>query len=768
MDEKYAVGLIGELDGLKPILESAGIECVVGNVPYVGKEVRRLSEELGHPVPVLVEDPEKPDSGLQRWCAVFPVKTGIPVLVIRQGDVETLTGDDLSAVISPVALNDILERIGFPQLAELEGRTFPPGAFVAPPIHESSSLAPAEDDDDELARLEREMEDKEFASITSGITSESSSGYLQAPPLDMRSRGRRSADSDLEEAEQFNNPREHQSTGDQELDSAHGLGNGEDHYSNQVRQQEPEALHQMPERMVVRPAPSPAPRDHFEDQPESRENRDEQFGQQTNAEPAWQDSHRNDPQGRGYQPERAGQYAPNQDFDQHTSQYRQSPMHDQSRQGNGSLDQGQPEWNGNGYSEPGAQGGYQQDRNGQYGRPVQDPPQNQQWNGNYPPQDQRGYGYPPNDQFDPRGGFQRPDQYSPNQQGYGADPRYGDGFQQDPRGGYNQGQGSAFYNPQQQGFAPQNPRQGFGYQQEQFVHGRQALAKTVVVLSTKGGVGKSSTSLQLAHEAGLAGLKVILIDANSGQGDLMVMLGLERSGLPTIQDASLHNDPNVAFIEPEQINYYREHDADEVTFGFVAAPLSSTNRRGDVDNLFYERVIEEARKRGDLVIIDTQILENDDKTGVVEDLWAPIIKSETGWAIAVAECSTVNVNSLQVRLQHLTQGLNIPASKFMTLFNRVDMEDMGDVVAGHANAFRGYGEVLGGIPFSREAKLAMDSHQLELNTPLYSFRVLKALIRMTRTDALVERTKEIEEILAGPKKEPNFLVKLFNMKRNKK
>ena len=714
MDEKYAVGLIGDLAELRGILESVGIECIAGGTPTVAKAVRSLSEETGRPVPVLVEDPEREDKALQRWCSIFPAKTGNPLVLIRQGDIEMIQGADLLAVNAPVAVNDILARAGLPGFEALDGQTFPPGAFVP-----SQQSTPVAEEDDELAQLEREMEAQEFETITSGAGHIESSPAMQSQQSDMHGRNYQ-ADatgmnmSAMEEAV-YRDP--------EAVSEAHW---------NQAREQSPAPMNERERREP-------------ELNPQGFHN--EQGAQQKHEDQRWQ----NDQQGAVYEQEYTEAPKVNQNAEPRAQQYRQPaeperPWNTNAHQEQPSRQPAEPEQPINGYADQ------QSQRNDQFSGQSYGAPQDQQWPGNQTTQDQGRYGYPPNDQqgFSPYGQQQG---FNSQHQGYGQQQGFNSQHQ-----GYGQQQGFSPYS-QQQGFNPQH--QEYGQQQAHRAFSQQELGNAIVVLSPKGGVGKTSTSLQLAYEAGKAGMKVMLIDGNSGQGDLMGMVGLERSGLPTIQDASLNNDVGVCFIQPEQINHYRSHDADQATFGFVAAPLGSTNQRGDVDNLFYAKVIEEARRRADLVIIDTQILESDDKTGVVEDLWAPIIKSPTGWAIAVTECSAVSVNSLETRLAHLTSVSGIPASKFMTLFNRVDMDDMGEVVDGYGRSFRGYGEVLGAIPQSREAKMAMDEKQFELDTPLFSERVLKALLRVDRTPALLERRDEIESILAGPEKEPNFFSKLI-------
>ena len=52
------------------------------------------------------------------------------------------------------------------------------------------------------------------------------------------------------------------------------------------------------------------------------------------------------------------------------------------------------------------------------------------------------------------------------------------------------------------------------------------MARTIVVTSGKGGVGKSSVSVNIATTLAKNGMKVCLIDADFGLKNLDVMMGL--------------------------------------------------------------------------------------------------------------------------------------------------------------------------------------------------------------------------------------------------
>ncbi len=60
----------------------------------------------------------------------------------------------------------------------------------------------------------------------------------------------------------------------------------------------------------------------------------------------------------------------------------------------------------------------------------------------------------------------------------------------------------------------------------EFVKTRQEHARVIAVTSGKGGVGKTSTSVNLAISLAARGSRVILLDADLGLANVEVLLGL--------------------------------------------------------------------------------------------------------------------------------------------------------------------------------------------------------------------------------------------------
>jgi len=143
------------------------------------------------------------------------------------------------------------------------------------------------------------------------------------------------------------------------------------------------------------------------------------------------------------------------------------------------------------------------------------------------------------------------------------------------------------------------------------------LAEVVVVMSAKGGVGKSTVSLNLAQHAAAMGpdnYRVVLVDANRGQGDLRTHLRLHTFTTRTIYDTAQSGNPAEALLTPADIASYRDARWGEADFSFVPAPPSSLADPDVVTAGVYSEVIDYARSVADLVIVDTQIAEEHDTT----------------------------------------------------------------------------------------------------------------------------------------------------------
>lgn len=197
------------------------------------------------------------------------------------------------------------------------------------------------------------------------------------------------------------------------------------------------------------------------------------------------------------------------------------------------------------------------------------------------------------------------------------------------------------------------------------------LAPVVFVLSGKGGTGKSSTAILLAQRAGIHGhLNVALIDANRGQGDVTTYLRLDRASLRTMYDSAVTGDPLAGLVTAEELNAARHSSLEHLGFAVCLAPPAGMADPAVVTDAVYARTLDEVRRRADLVVVDTQIVESHDTSGLIDNFVAPTLAAG-GWAVAASDTSRPSVNNMNFRLSAF-QSLGIPPDRLLLLFNRVD------------------------------------------------------------------------------------------------
>ncbi|MGP4915552.1 nucleotide-binding protein [Brachybacterium tyrofermentans] len=203
-----------------------------------------------------------------------------------------------------------------------------------------------------------------------------------------------------------------------------------------------------------------------------------------------------------------------------------------------------------------------------------------------------------------------------------------------------------------------------------------APAEVIACFSGKGGEGKSTLALAFAQAAAeIGGKSVCLIDANRAQGDLGLYLRVRTTDLPSIFDAVMIGDPASAILSPEQLNQARQGRGDHLAFSFVQAPRpvkGSEDISAEIATVtaeHYTEVLQIARARFDLVIIDTQITEGLDTTGVIDRVVAPLL-ARGGYGVGICELTTPGVENLLVAMESLRQH-GAEATRMMSIANKV-------------------------------------------------------------------------------------------------
>lgn len=203
-----------------------------------------------------------------------------------------------------------------------------------------------------------------------------------------------------------------------------------------------------------------------------------------------------------------------------------------------------------------------------------------------------------------------------------------------------------------------------------------APAEVIACFSGKGGEGKSAVSLALAQAAAeVGGKSVCLIDANRAQGDLGLYLRVRTGDLPSLYDAVTIGDPASAILSPDQINDARQGRGDHIAFSIVQAPRP-VKGSGDIAQEIaavtaehYAEAIQIARERFDLVIIDTQITEGLDTSGVIDRAIAPLL-ARGAYGIGICELTTPGVENLLVAMESLRQH-SADGARMMSIANKV-------------------------------------------------------------------------------------------------
>ncbi len=203
------------------------------------------------------------------------------------------------------------------------------------------------------------------------------------------------------------------------------------------------------------------------------------------------------------------------------------------------------------------------------------------------------------------------------------------------------------------------------------VQGQQRPSSPVIIVfAGKGGVGKSVVSAALAERAASVGgiSKVVLADANRGQGDVRQYLRVSGP-LPSIFDAAVSGRIATAIVGPKRLNPSRPVGSQELHIGVVLAPTADQADPTVVTPEVYAAVIAEARKTSELVVIDTQISEGWDTSGIIDGVMIPLIL-DGAWGVVLSDSSRAGWKHMMERLSHL-QSQGAPSNRIIAALNRV-------------------------------------------------------------------------------------------------
>lgn len=233
----------------------------------------------------------------------------------------------------------------------------------------------------------------------------------------------------------------------------------------------------------------------------------------------------------------------------------------------------------------------------------------------------------------------------------------------------------------------------------------------VVCLAGKGGVGKSLMAKAIAEAASDGGLSVALIDANRGQGDQAKYLRLAPgASLPTIFDFAAGSARiEDVFLTPEIVNASRHpaamRTAAPVKYSVVLAPPAHLADPDVVTTAKYNQVVAYAKAHFDMVVLDTQIVEATDTSGLIDGMVIPLALAGA-WSIGVTDSSRPGLENLKERLAAFV-GAGADPSRILIAPNQLNPATKVDF-SQMAQSFAGLGTYMGHIVMDPRVENAMN------------------------------------------------------------
>lgn len=190
-------------------------------------------------------------------------------------------------------------------------------------------------------------------------------------------------------------------------------------------------------------------------------------------------------------------------------------------------------------------------------------------------------------------------------------------------------------------------------------------SKVFISFAGKGGVGKSNMALALAECCASVGMRVALVDMNRGQGDVRIWLKLQDQNVPTIYNAAISGNIDDGILTPDMLTERRSRNLPALGFALVLAPPPELADPAIVTTDVYRKTIEYLTTKVDLVIVDTQIIEAQDVSGLHTDLVIPLLRSGAH-ALGITDMSPPGLNNLLATVKRFaTYGIDREATMLM-------------------------------------------------------------------------------------------------------
>ncbi len=276
--------------------------------------------------------------------------------------------------------------------------------------------------------------------------------------------------------------------------------------------------------------------------------------------------------------------------------------------------------------------------------------------------------------------------------------------------------------------------------------GRGSGTTTVVAFAGKGGVGKTSVAIALACRAVSVGgfRKVVLIDANRGQADVREYLGLANAELPSVYDVTMGASPQSVIVTPDRLRAARPAGLPDLGIAVVLGPRA--NQVSPVTPDTYRQVLIAAQEVAELVVVDTQIVEAEDTSGIIDQIVIPMLTLPKSWGVALSDSSLPSVKNALTRIAAF-RNAGVPPDRLLWLFNRIvdtaglDMAALASLISSRATLIDSVAEdanvvrdLNSGLPPSNASALAS-----AVDVALHRITGRASFVRITGDQITAER-----------------------------
>ena len=265
--------------------------------------------------------------------------------------------------------------------------------------------------------------------------------------------------------------------------------------------------------------------------------------------------------------------------------------------------------------------------------------------------------------------------------------------------------------------------------------GADKLGAAVILYGGKGGVGRTTLALLLSQRASEAGQRVVFVEMKAGFSDARSFLRVGDPTLPTAEVASTEGREPEAVIPADRLNSARRSGLEPI--GFAAILAAPSTMRRDAVGAAYARAIAYSRSRADLVVVDTQIPDQDDDLRLTGTVVMPAVQAGA-WCLGVTDASTPGREDLLERTKEFVSR-GVSRHRLLLAYNQAPFltaEGLDRVSSG----FDEYGTFAGAAGCDPALASAMDDGGLPTSNPAVAELLDSVLFRVTGADAFLRKT----------------------------